>query len=95
MADKERSVRVARLRISGLLEIIGRLGQGPDVVLGDQTVGSYIGSATVARGRTGITLPVVIPVLTVVHLVVEGLCFVVPHLQQPVDSKPRFVGEVR
>ena len=94
IADKERCVRIARFRISSLAESIGRLRQSPDVVFGDQAVRSGIASAAVAGGRTGIAFAVIIPVLAVIHLVVQGSRPIIPHLHQPVDSELRFIAEV-
>src|SRR6202050_3449027 len=94
IADKECRVRIARFPISGLLKFVSRLGGGPNVVLGDQAVWRVMGSAAVAGGGTRIALAVVIPILRVVHLVVQRLGFVVPHLHQTVDTTLRFVREV-
>ena len=94
VANVESSQRVASARVARLMEVIGRLRQSPSVVLGDQAIRTVIRAAAVAAGRTRIALTVVIPVLCVVHLVVQRLGLVIPHLQQPPDPKLGLGGKV-
>src|SRR6516225_6120278 len=94
MANEEGSVGIAGLRVPRLIEVIRRLRERPDVVLGDQAEGRCVCSATVSGGGCRIAFPVVVPLLSIVDLVVEGTRLVVPHLHQPTDAKICFVGEI-
>jgi len=87
--------RIARLGIPRLL-IVGRgLWQRPNIVFGSQAKRARVCSPAISRGGTRAPRAVIIPLLRVVHLVVQVLRRAVPHLHQPAQSRLRLGGEVR